>query len=408
MNLGADMDRLARGRLAERGTSHVFLCALRSRGLRAPRCCQHPGQRFSDLLNQWLIDGNVSTASQGSLGGFVGLTCRDICGAQGNGASARKRPPQEKQRASLALSDGATSPIGGPKNIKLPTFRRPLERLRSRRVAAGEGLGGVPEVRDAHRRPAGTSRRTHVGADDGAEVARGHHAWTCPSGARSGTPIALVDAHRVVRASHLRRLGPVLWHAQDRRDDLQGHFISPGSAPRLDGLVRPATRAQDGGHLMSSRCSRSPRTPGAPEAQGFKPDSPWEWGVRHEDTAVGRRELEEPVIFVLARASELSSMIGGDAMTSATASGARGAGGRAAARPSAAVSTQHRAGQPDKHHTTNDGGTMAANRRGKRLWEVCEVSPMRRVCPKGQNFAHQCARCLLLPHTAGECREKGA
>lgn len=53
----------------------------------------------------------------------------------------------------------------------------------------------------------------------------------------------------------------------------------------------------------------------ATETPGFKPEQPLEWCMRQvaDDTAFWRCYLEEPAMLVLARASELNSVIDGEA-----------------------------------------------------------------------------------------------
>ncbi len=112
---------------------------------------------------------------------------------------------------------------------------------------------------------------------------------------------------------------------------------------------------------------------------------------------------------MLARTSSLSSVVDGDAPTTASLASSRsavsfvGTKSKARAKPMAPPSTV-------KHHTAGPDGLLRTNRKGITLCEelqhgkcndIAEGTIM--ICGRDKSKVHQCARCLQPGHGASSC-----
>jgi len=141
---------------------------------------------------------------------------------------------------------------------------------------------------------------------------------------------------------------------------------------------------------------------------------PWEWSLRAvvEDTSFWRRELEEPAILVLARASKMASMVDGDVPVAAPGEGTaavRPAGGQGHApgggQPRQRASAKAR---PVKQRLVDPQGTFTHNRKGVKLCKAfqnnqCDPAGAWNKCPRDASAVHQCAKCLSPTHGQAAC-----
>ena len=138
----------------------------------------------------------------------------------------------------------------------------------------------------------------------------------------------------------------------------------------------------------------------------YDPAKPWDWvwqQMSMEILGFWQKEVVEPCMLYLSKASTLRTLVDDDAPVHGTSADSSGS----AARPA------KRARGPDiREHMIGDDGNYSHNRRGVELCRLfqsgeCLEKDSRGNCARNSSRRHQCAKCLSEGHGANKCSADG-